>query len=148
MGGSGSTSIRHARKRAMAELERSYEGPLKGLEIAPEFYGHLRSPELRNTPLGRSLQLQQLLLGEASAGLGGRAFGARRGGRAGAGALPPDLLNAISNNLASEQGARGVEGSPAAVLQAALRLTGASEGIRQNRIQMAQSVLGQIGGAS
>jgi len=147
MGGSGGQrQLRHGRQRALAQLERIYEGPLEGLDIAPDFYRKLSSPELRKTPIGRSLQLQQQLLGEVSAGLGGRAFG--RGKGPGAGTLPPDLVSSIQNELTSAQGAAGTEGSPAAALTAALRFSGASEAIRAQRIQSAQAVLGQVGGAS
>lgn len=146
MGGSGRKQIRHGRDRALKELERFYEGPIRGLQIAPEFYGLLESDKLRNTPLGRSLQLQQQLLGEVSAGLGGKGFGERQG--KGAGRLPPDLANAIGENLMTNLARAGVEGSPAAALQASMRFTGASEAIRSQRIAQAQSVLGQVGGAS
>lgn len=147
-GGSGKKTLRRGTDRALAELERFYEGPIKGLQLAPEFYKLLSSPALRNTPLGRSLALQNQLLGEVSAGLGGRAFGARKGGMRGAGVLPPDLANAIGENLTGQLAASGTEGSPAAAITAAMRFSGASEGIRQSRIGQAQSVLGQIGGAS
>lgn len=146
MGGGSSKSIRHGRQRALGELERIYEGPIRGLQIAPEFYKLLGSSELKNTPIGRSVQLQQNLLDEVMSGLSGKAFGG--GKRGNAGTLPPDLVSAIGENLNSQLSASGTEGSPVRALQAAMRFSGASESIRQNRIASAQSVLGQIGGAS
>lgn len=148
MGGSGASDIRTGRNRALGELERYYEGPIRGLQIAPEFYKMLGSDQLKNTPLGRSLSLQQQLLGEVSAGLGGRAFGQRAGGRGGAGVLPPDLTSSISNQLYSSLAQGGIEGSPAGALQAAMRFSGASEDIRHQRIADASAILGQIGGGS
>lgn len=115
--------------------------------MAPEFYKLLSSPELKNTPLGRSLELQNQILGEVSAGLGGKAFGAT-GRRGNAGALPPDMVSAIGENLNSQMAASGTLGSPAGAIRAAMKFSGASEGIRQQRIASAQSALGQIGGAS
>jgi hypothetical protein len=144
-GGSGARDIRKGRDRALQQLEKSYEGPIRGLQIAPEFYKLLSSPELKNTPLGRSLDLQNQILGEVSAGLGGQAFG-RKG--KGAGALPPDMVSAIGENLNSQMAASGTLGSPAGAIKAAMRFSGASEDIRRQRLQSAQSALGQIGGAS
>lgn len=147
-GGSGAHDIRRGRDRALDQLEKSYEGPIRGLQIAPEFYKLLSSPELKNTPLGRSLQLQNQILGEVSAGLGGSAFGARQGGRKGAGALPPDMVSAIGENLNSQMAASGTLGSPAGAIKAAMRFSGASEDIRAQRLREAGAALDQIGGAS
>lgn len=147
-GGSGAHDIRRGRDRALDQLEKSYEGPIRGLQIAPEFYKLLSSPELKNTPLGRSLELQNQILGEVSAGLGGSAFGARGKGQRGAGALPPDMVSSIGENLNSQMAASGTLGSPAGAIKAAMRFSGASEDIRAQRLNEAQSALGQIGGAS
>jgi len=62
--------------------------------------------------------------------------------------LPPDLVNAIGEQVGTSLGAAGVEGSPAGAIQAAMRFSGASEDIRARRIGLAQGVLGQVGGAS
>lgn len=140
---SGSKSIRHGRDRALKELERYYEGPIRGLQIAPEFYKLLGSKELANTPLGRSYQLQNQIFTELSAALGGQPSG-RKGN---AGTLPPDLASAIGENLNSQLSASGIEGSPVRALQAAMRFSGASESIRSNRINQALGAVGALGGA-
>lgn len=140
-----SREIRKGRNAALQELQGSFLGPLEGLRIAPEFFKLLQSPALRNTPLGRSLQLQQQVLGETSAALGGEPFGRR--GR-GAGALPPDLVTAIGEQVGGSAGAAGIAGSPAAALKAAIRFTGASESIRQQRISSALNVLQTVGQGS
>lgn len=146
-GGSGARDIRKGRDRALQQLEKSYEGPIRGLQIAPEFYKLLSSPELKNTPLGRSLDLQNQILGEVSAGLGGQAFG-RTKGRPGAGSLPPDMVSAIGENLTMQNAANGTGGSPANAIRAAMRFSGASEDILSQRLNNAQRALEQIGGAS
>lgn len=143
----GWTKVRSGRDAALRELDKYYEGPLKGLEIGAQFYKMLGSADLKNTPLGRSLALQQQLLGEVSAGLGGQAFG-RTKNRPGAGTLPPDLVSAIGENLNMQSGQLGLDGSPANAIRAAMRYSGASEDIRAQRIASAQSVLGQVGGGS
>lgn len=143
----GWTKIRHGRDQALKELERYYEGPLKGLEIGAQFYKMLGSNDLKNTPLGRSLALQQQLLGEVSAGLGGQAFG-RTKGRPGAGVLPPDLVSAIGENLNMQSGQLGLDGSPANAIRAAMRYSGASEDIRAQRINSGLNVLNTVGRGS
>lgn len=153
-GGAGMTGADTSRwlgrgqEKALGELGKFYEGPIQGLQIAPEFYKLLGSNAFRNTPIGKSMMLQNQLLGEVSAGLGGQGFGADRMGGRGAGTLPPDLAYSIGNNLTSQMGAAGTIGSPIGAIQAAMRFSGASEDIRAQRIAQASQILGQIGGAS
>lgn len=141
----GWTKIRHGRDLALQELDKYYEGPIRGLQLAPEFYKLLGSDALKNTPLGRSLNIQNQILGEISASLGGQAFG--RGKGKGAGQLPPDMVSAIGENLTSNLAAAGIEGSPAGAVQAAMRFSGASENIRQQRIQQGLNAVNMLGGA-
>lgn len=141
----GWTKVRHGRDQALKELDKYYEGPLKGLEIGAQFYKMLGSADLKNTPLGRSLELQQQLLGEVSAGLSGKAFGSRKGN---AGILPPDLVSAIGENLNMQSGQLGLDGSPANAIRAAMRYSGASEDIRAQRINSGLNVLHSVGGGS
>ena len=143
----GWTKLRHGRDLALGELDKYYEGPIRGLQLAPEFYKLLGSSDLQNTPLGRSLGIQNQILGEISASLGGQAFG-RTGKNKGAGALPPDMLSAIGENLTSNLAQAGIEGSPAGAIQAAMRFSGASEQIRSQRINQALNAVGALGGAS
>lgn len=58
------------------------------------------------------------------------------------------MVSAIGENLNSQMAASGTLGSPAGAIRAAMRFSGASEDIRAQRLNEAQSALGQIGGAS
>ena len=133
MGSSGAgREISRARRRSLEELERVYEGPIRGLEMAPEFFRLLESPDLAGSPLARGVQLQNTLIDEAIGGLTGGGL---------AGRLPQDIASSIGNSVASAQGARGTFGAPVGAVEAGLRLTGASEDIRQRRISNALGIL-------
>ena len=134
--GSTSEQSRHdlkkGREQALGQLERIFEGPLRGLQMAPEFFKLLGSPELAGTPLGRGVGLQNQLLDAVSGGLAGRS----------AGRLPGDLQSAVTESFGGAQAGRGTYGSPAANLGLANEFAGQSEAIRQQRINSALAVLG------
>lgn len=136
---SPSKKIRSGRNRALAELEKSFDGPVRGLQIAPEFFNLLQSPELAGTPLAGAFNTQNAIFDNVLGGLSGNRS---------AGQLPSDLANAIGENLASAQGARGTFGSPAGLLEAANRFSGASESIAQSRISQALQAVQAIGAGS
>jgi len=137
MASSGRDEVRRGRNRALAELEKSFEGPIRGLQIAPEFFGLLQSDALQNTPLGQAFNLQQAVFGEVLGGLTGESTFSGR--------LPGDLASSIGEQVAGFAGGRGTSGSPANAIQAALRFSGASENIRQSRINQALNTLQTIG---
>lgn len=138
MGANPKSSIRHGIKAAMRELEKSYEGPLRGLDVAKDFFARLGSEEFAGTPLARGLGLQNALLDEATLGLtGGSNF-----------ALPTEIGRAAGNQIGGFLGAAGIEGSPAGAVAAANRLTGISEQVRQSRLGQALTILGGAAGGS
>ena len=135
MGSSSSASREIGRGRKAAK--QSLTGPIQGLQMAPEFFRLLQSPELAGTPLAQSLAAQQAVLQNVT--------GALTGDRTFAGQLPGDLASAIGENLAGAQGARGTFGSPAGAIEAGLRFSGASEQIRAQRIQSALQAIQGVG---
>lgn len=136
----GIRRLRSSESDALDELNRSYQGPLEGLRLAPEFFRLLSSGELAGTPLAGALALQNQLQKEALGGLtGDTSFAAK---------LPKDLEASIGEGLSSQLGALGIETSPSAAIQAALKYSGGSEAVRQNRINSALAVLNQTGGAA
>ena len=136
----GIRSLRRAESNALDELDKSFQGPLEGLRLAPEFFGLLQSDELAGTPLAGGLAIQNQLQSEALAGL--------RGDPSFAAKLPKDLESSIGEQLSSHLGALGVETSPASAIEAALRFSGGSEAIRTNRINSALAVLNATGQGS
>lgn len=132
-------SLSGTKKKVKKQLEGALKGPIEGLQLAPEFFKLLSSPELAGTPLGQSYLAQQEVFNNILGGLTGQGMLA--------GKLPGDLASAIGENLASEQAARGTFGSPAGAIQAAMRFSGASEDIAQRRIQTALQAINQLGGA-
>lgn len=124
--------LKKGREQALAQLERIYEGPLRGLQMAPEFFRLLGSDALSGTPLGRGVGLQNQLLDAVSGGLAGRS----------AGRLPADLRSSVTEGFGGAQAGRGTYGSPAGNLALANEFAGQSEAIRSQRIQNALAVLG------
>lgn len=134
----GSSHLEREARAAKKDIKSKefFRGPLKGLVLAPEFFGLLGSPDFSGNPLGLGLRLQEALLKSGISGLQGGRF-----------RVPKGVASASREQLGSELAAFGIETSPAAAIAATERFTGISEQVRNSRISQALQILNSGGGA-